>query len=100
MSLFRSLSDISRKSKLELFYKIFTPNKNTLILDVGAEIDPKGNRNLQFIDSYPWKSNISAINLSSEHVSFINKTYPEIDVVSGDACKLPWPDKHFDIVLR
>jgi len=68
------------------------------ILDVGAEINPKGNCNLQFIDCYPWKNNIYAINLSSEHVSQIKQYYPEIEAIVADARALPWPNKHFDIV--
>lgn len=68
------------------------------ILDVGAEINPNGDRDLQLIDSYPWKNKISVVNLSPEHISFIKQYYPEIEAVVGDACKIPWPDKYFDIV--
>jgi 2-polyprenyl-3-methyl-5-hydroxy-6-metoxy-1,4-benzoquinol methylase len=74
------------------------PTKEMRILDVGAEISPNSGCNLQFIDCYPWKNNVSAINLSSEHISLIKQYYPEVDVRVGDACNLPWEDKHFDIV--
>lgn len=74
------------------------PTPKMRILDVGAEADPHGEQQLQLIDSYPWKNNMSAINISTDHIGFIKKHYPDIDAVVGDACNLPWPDKHFDIV--
>lgn len=98
MSIFTRLSKISRIRKLELFNKLMNPTKEMRILDVGAEISPNSGCNLQFIDCYPWKNNVSAINLSSEHISLIKQYYPEVDVRVGDACNLPWEDKHFDIV--
>lgn len=98
MSLFAKLSYISRKRKLVLFNKLMKPTFQTKVLDVGAEINPDGDADLQLIDSYTWKNNLSAINISPEETSRIKRHYPEIVVVVGDACKLPWPDKHFDIV--
>jgi SAM-dependent methyltransferase len=73
-------------------------SKGMKVLDIGAEVNPDGDRGLQLIDSYPWKNNLCAINLSSEHISRIKQYYPEIEATVGDACKLPWPDKHFDII--
>ena len=98
MSIFTRLSKISRIRKLELFNKLMNPTKEMRILDVGAEISPNSECNIQFIDCYPWKNNVSAINLSSEHISLIKQYYPEVDVRVGDGCNLPWEDKHFDIV--
>lgn len=69
------------------------------ILDVGAEVNPSADGSLQLIDSYPWKANISAINLSPLHIEKIKKTYPEIDARTGDACNLPYADKSFDVVF-
>jgi SAM-dependent methyltransferase len=68
------------------------------ILDVGAEINPNSDRGLQLIDSYSWKNNIYVVNILPEHVLCIKKRYPQVNAVVGDACKLPWPDKYFDIV--
>lgn len=98
MSLFTKLSYISRKRKLELFNKVMKPTKQMKVLDVGAEINPNGDRSLQLIDSYPWKSNVYAVNLSPEHISQMKQHYPEIQASVADACDLPWLDKHFDIV--
>lgn len=98
MGLFTKLSVVSRKRKLELFYRVMAPSESKKVLDVGAEINPNGDRGLQLIDSYPWKNNISAINLSSDHIDSIKNIYPQIDARVADACRLPWPDKYFDIV--
>lgn len=98
MSLFSKLSYISRTRKLDRFNRTFCPTQQMRILDVGAEINPVGKRGLQLIDTYPWKSNITAVNLSHQQVSLIKQYYPEINAIVGDACKLPWTDKYFDIV--
>jgi len=74
------------------------PTQEMKILDLGAEINPTNENIVQFIDSYPWNNNVSAINLSPEHISLIKQYYPEVDARVGDACALPWEDKHFDIV--
>jgi SAM-dependent methyltransferase len=98
MSIFSKLSRISRAQKLELFNRVISPTKEMKLLDVGAQIDPNGNGDRQLIDVYPWKNNISVVNISAEHISTIKKRYPEIEAVIGDACELPWPDKSFDVV--
>ena len=98
MSLFSKLSYINRVQKLELFKKIVCPTEQMRVLDVGAEINPNGDRGLQLIDSYPWKSKIAAVNTSTEHITLIKEHCPGIEAVVGDACSLPWPDKCFDVV--
>ena len=98
MGLFVKLSCVSRKRKLGLFDNIIKPTSKMKVLDVGAEINPSGNCDLQFIDSYPWKSKVTAINTSAEHIKLIKQHYPEVEAVIGDACALPWPDKYFDVV--
>ena len=98
MSLFSRLSKMSRTRKLELFYDVMEPTAQTKILDVGAEINPHGDRGLQLIDGYRWRSNITAINSSGEQITLIRKHYPEIHAIVGDARSLPWPDKYFDVI--
>ena len=98
MRIFRKLSYVSRKRKLQLFYKTINPSRQAKILDVGAQINPHSNDGLQLIDSYPWKKNLAAVNLSPEHIFHIKKCYPEIDARIGDARNLPWPNKYFDAV--
>lgn len=98
MGLFSKLSYVSRKRKLELFYNMLRPSEQTKVLDVGGEVNPRGGSDLQFIDSYPWKKNLAAVNLSCEHISRIKEHHPEIDARVEDALSLPWPDKYFDVV--
>lgn len=98
MTIFARLSKISRTRKLELFNRLMNPTKEKKILDIGAEINPTNEDVPQFIDNYPWVNNVSAINLSSEHISLIKQYYPEVNARVGDACALPWENKHFDIV--
>jgi len=98
MSIFSTLSYISRTRKLELFHEVIEPTPQMKVLDVGAEINPDGESVLLFIDSYPWKNNVSAVNLCVEDIELIKKHYPEVDARVGDACSLPWPDKYFDAV--
>jgi len=98
MSLFNKLSRISRKRKLELFYQVMNPTAQTKVLDIGAEINGESKDGLlKFADSYPWKNNLTAFNISAEHIESIKQRYPEIKAVVGNACNLPWPDKYFDI---
>ena len=98
MSLFNRLSHISRKRKLELFYNLMKPTPQSRTLDVGTEIAKQPDGQLQLIDSYPWKNQVSAINISPKHINMIKQRYPEVETIICDACKLPWPDKYFDIV--
>lgn len=98
MGIFSKLSCISRARKLDMFERIMNPTRQMKLLDVGAQIHPGNDRFKQLIDIYPWKENISVINISVEHISTIKEYYPEIEAVVGDACELPWPDKSFDIV--
>jgi len=98
MSLFSKLSYVSRTRKLELFKSTFSPTDAMSVLDVGAQANPNEDKPLQLIDWYPWKSRVTGLNISAEHIAFIKKNYPEVDAVVGDACKLPWPDKSFDMV--
>ncbi len=98
MSLFSNLSNISRIKKMEYFYSYFQPDEKTLILDLGAQINPDHDTELQLIDNYTWKNNITAINTFPEHIEKIKKTYPDVNAIIADACDLPWPDKYFDII--
>lgn len=99
MSVFSKLSHISRARKLDLFNQMMNPTKQMKLLDVGAQIDPNSNGERQLIDTYPWKNNFSVVNISAEHISTIQKRYPEIEAVVCDACELPWADKSFDVVF-
>ena len=98
MSVLSKLSNISRARKIQLFNTTFMPTKQMRLLDLGAEINPNGDRHLQLIDSYPWKSSITAANISAEQIRSIKDCYPEVTAIVADACELPWPDKYFDVL--
>lgn len=98
MGLFVTLAAVSRRAKLRMFRELMVPTPEMRILDVGAQIDPACRETLQFIDCYDWKDRITAVNISPEHIASIQQRYPQIEAVVGDARKLPWPDKYFDIV--
>ncbi len=98
MGIFTKLSYISRSRKLQLFSTLFQPSEEMHVLDVGAEVGSDGTCGLKFIDWYPWKENLVALNCSAEHIKRIKQRYPQVRTVVGDACALPWNDKHFDIV--
>ncbi len=98
MGLFTRFSRISRRRKMALFYELMVPDKCSTVLDIGAQVAADGWADLQLLDSYPWKGNISTINILEQHTSAIQQRFPEIDARTGDALCLPWPDKHFDIV--
>ncbi len=98
MSLFEKFSTASRQRKMDMFNRIMQPGSNTRILDIGAQINPNHEYGLQLIDAYPHKRNITAINISADHVEHIKHHYPDVDARVGDACALEFPDKSFDIV--
>lgn len=98
MGIFSNLSVVSRRRKLALFNDLMKPTESMRILDVGAQVARPGAQDVQFIDSYPWKHRISAINIQPDHVHRVKACYPEVDAKVGDACQLPWEDKCFDIV--
>lgn len=98
MKHFDHFSNLSRLRKLKNFNELMCPSDRTTILDVGAQVNPHSETGFQLIDSHSWKHTITAVNISPEHVAAIQKTYPKIDARVADACDLPWPDNHFDIV--
>ncbi|MCI5133606.1 MAG: class I SAM-dependent methyltransferase [Candidatus Electrothrix sp. AW2] len=95
--IFKRLSKLSRDKKNDLFFKIIEPNKETRILDIGAEV-AGSNYSEQLIDIYPWKDKITAINISHNQIQAIKKKYPQIKAEVADALTLPYPDKSFDVV--
>lgn len=95
MGIFRKFSRISRIRKNHLFQKLLQEIPDAKILDIGSEI---GEKDFFFIDSHPYKHNITSINISPEHVNKIKETYPEVTASVGDARSLEFPDNYFDVV--
>jgi 2-polyprenyl-3-methyl-5-hydroxy-6-metoxy-1,4-benzoquinol methylase len=92
---FEKLSQESRARKREILRSVVRFDESTKILDIGGQIDPEGQ---QILETHPHKHNITVVNLETSHLETIKKTYPEINCLEGDATRLPFPDKSFDIV--
>lgn len=98
MSMFTRFSTISRLRKLELFKESMKPAAQDKVLDLGAQVSG-GPTDVQFIDWYLWKENVTGVNISQDHVDAIKRRYPLVNAEVADARRLPWPDKYFDIVF-
>jgi len=96
--IWQALSQKSRARKLELFYNLILPMPSDSVLDVGGECDPTGS-SMQLCDNYPWKNNLTVVNLDLNALHKLNRIYPSISAVAGDARWLPFPNKSFDIVF-
>lgn len=94
--MFNALSAKSRSRKLQLFFDLLRPNQDDRVLDVGGECDPAG-PSVQLSDNYPWKNRVTVANIDLEAMKRVRQTYPDSDVLLADACRLPFPDKSFDI---
>ncbi len=98
MTVFSRLSKISRVRKLELLEKCMKPAAHDKVLDVGAQVS-SNSTDVQFVDWYPWKENVTAVNVSQEYLDAIKERYPVVNTRFADARRLPWPDKTFDVVF-
>ncbi len=96
--MFRALSATSRSRKLRRFYDLFRPTANDRVLDIGGECDPTGS-SVQLCDSYRWKCRLTVLNLDRSALHLIKESYPEVITVAGDARRLPFADKSFDIIF-
>lgn len=94
-TLFNHYSRRSREGKNEVFVESFPLTGNETILDVGGEVGKQGQT---LLDAYPVKHKITVINIDIQHLERIKEIYPEINLVVGDACRLPFGDKQFDMV--
>ena len=94
---------LSRQRKLAQFYACCRPSKDDLILDVG--VTPRVwstangcSRVENFLEtSYPWPERI--VGLSIEPMGGFREVHPEVQVVRGDGCQLPFRDDAFDLVF-
>jgi hypothetical protein len=93
----KEMSYRSRRKKFELFESVFRPQPEDRVLDIGAS----GAVFLRytFEDVYPYPEHITAgghelgEGLSARHY------YPQPSYAVFDGCRLPFPDKSFDLVF-
>jgi hypothetical protein len=88
------VSTKNRFYKYSLFIQIFSPDAQTMILDIGVEnaVHPWSN----FLEEhYPYQHNITA--LSIEEVKKFNQKYPLVQTVIYQGDIFPFRDKSFDI---
>ncbi|GAF72290.1 unnamed protein product [marine sediment metagenome] len=98
VSIFSRLSNVSRRRKLSLLESRLPLSKLTRVLDVGGEVSDGGPDEIMFLDWCRHREALFALNLSFDAVRRISRQYPGVGTVVGDACRLPWPDKSFDLV--
>jgi hypothetical protein len=95
--IFNKLSKLSREKKNKLFFSKIQPDEKTRIIDIGAQVEGCNTDTTQLIDIYPWKENITAVNIFPEHIEDIKRKYPQVNAQVADALFLPYPDKYFDV---
>ncbi len=93
--LFQNLQQKSRKKKFELFMESMNPGKDTKILDLGSG----SGTFLEEMIPHQYRKNITALEISDRRIKKFKENHPDIKIIKGDGRKLPFPDKHFDIIF-
>ena len=92
-AIFQKIQKKSRQKKFDLFMEKFKPTPQTTILDVGCGDGT-------FLEEmYPWPENITCLEISKENIKQFRDRYPDIVIIEGDACNMPFIDNSFDIVF-
>ncbi len=90
---------IAKKIRKEIFFKVIgflKPKESHKVLDIGATSDISIDSNF-FEEYYPFKNQITVI--GKEDASFLEKKYPGLKFIYGDACELPFDDDYFDLAF-
>ncbi len=95
--LLKEMSHRSRTKKFELFESVFRPRPQDRVLDIGAS----GAVFLRytFEDVYPYPQRITAGGYDLGEVLSARQYYPQPSYAVFDGCRLPFPDKSFDLVF-
>ena len=95
--LLKEMSHRSRTKKFTFFGNVFCPRPEDRVLDIGAS----GTVFLHytFEDVYPYPQRITAGGFDLEEVLSARHYYPQPSYAVFDGCRLPFPDKSFDLVF-
>jgi ubiquinone/menaquinone biosynthesis C-methylase UbiE len=95
--LLKDMSYRSRRKKFELLESVFRPRPEDRVLDIGAS----GAVFLRytFEDVYPYPQRITAGGYDPGEVLSARHNYPKPSYAVFDGCRLPFPDKSFDLVF-
>lgn len=96
-SLLQSLHRRSREKKYQLFMQLLRPDAATRILNVGATGIGTGLPD-QLEAAYPFQENITGGGINRSELMDYKRSFPKATALMFDGCRLPFPDKSFDIV--
>ncbi|MBN1523371.1 MAG: methyltransferase domain-containing protein [Spirochaetales bacterium] len=89
------ISGFNRRRKWKLFHKLFDPDKETTVLDVGFSED-EYTKTDNFIEKYfPFPENLTALGVDIPNA--FKKRYPQVKAVHYDGTVFPFNDKAFEI---
>lgn len=93
MGLFETLRKISRKKKYDYFIQMMQPERQELILDIGASNGP-------FLEQdYPHSDRIIALDINMTDLTELHESCPHVRCVLGNGKQLPFKDEAIPIVF-
>jgi len=93
----KDFSHRSRTKKFALLRLLFRPQPEDRVLDIGASGDVF--LRYTFEDIYPYPQRIIAGGHDFREILSARRHYPPPQYVVFDGCRLPFPDKSFDLVF-
>jgi hypothetical protein len=95
--LLKEMSHRSRTKKFSFFANVFWPRAEDRVLDIGAS--GAVFLHYTFEDVYPYPQRITAGGFDLGEVLSARHYYPQPSYAVFDGCRLPFPDKSFDLVF-
>jgi len=95
MSLAYKISGFNRRRKWNLFLREMKPQPEEKILDIGFSEEEYSATDNFLEKNYPYLDQVTA--LSVDEAKIFKKSYPQVNTVTYDGKKFPFPDNTFDI---